>query len=153
MVEVDVVVVVLFRVVVVARLTVVVVVGLVGRDRGRVGETTSLTVACQATRVPGAGDWRSTTRHVPLELPGPRVEKYSCACLMTAKVRARDSPIRRGTRRGPWGVARDTVSVAWACQATRVPGRGDWATTVVHSPVDDPGPRVEKYSRADLIAA
>jgi hypothetical protein len=34
-----------------------------------------VTVECQATSLPGAGDWAATVRHLPLELSGPRVLK------------------------------------------------------------------------------
>jgi hypothetical protein len=43
-----------------------------------------LTVACQATSFPGAGDWAATVRHVAFELPGPLVEKYSASRRMIA---------------------------------------------------------------------
>ena len=67
--------------------TIVVVTG--GRRTGLFGLgrrvlTTSVTVACQRTRVPALGDWRSTTTHLPSELPGPRVVKYSWTRFMTA---------------------------------------------------------------------
>jgi hypothetical protein len=43
-----------------------------------------VTVACQATTVPGAGDWRATATHFASALPGPRVLKKSCADFMAA---------------------------------------------------------------------
>jgi hypothetical protein len=143
-----------FSVVVVVRRTVVVVVRLtVGRGVGRFVETVSVTTACQATRVLGAGDWCRTTIHFPVILPGPRVRKYSWARFMVAKVRARDRPIRRGTRRGACAEALATVSLAWECQATIVPGAGCCATATVHVPVVEPGPRVVKYNWADFMLA
>jgi hypothetical protein len=149
-----VVVVAFFNVVVVVRRTVVVVVRLtVGRGRGRFVETVSVTMACQATRVPGAGVWCRTTVHFPVKLPSPRVRKYSWARFMAAKVPARERPIRRGTRLGPCGAALATVSAAWECQATIVPGAGFCATTAVHVLVADPGPRVAKYSCAAFMVA
>jgi len=48
---------------------------LTGLGRGLVRLVVSSTEECQATRVPGAGDWRRTTSQVPPALPGPRVVK------------------------------------------------------------------------------
>jgi hypothetical protein len=64
--------------------TVVVVTGFFTGLFGRLVLTVSVTVACHLTRVPAAGDWRRTTIHFPVVLPGPRVLKNSCACFMTA---------------------------------------------------------------------
>ena len=111
---------------------------------GRLVETVSVIVACQRTRVPAAGDWRRTTIHLPSVLPGPRVLKNSCARFMTAIARTRDRPMRRGTRRGPWGFASDVRTVAWKCQGTTVPGLGDWPTASFHVPFELPGPVVTK---------
>src|ERR1039458_8675389 len=93
--------------------------------RGRWVLTTSVIVACHLTRVPAAGDWRRTTTHLPSVLPGPRGSKYSWTRFITAKVRARESPMSRGTRRSPRGLASDVRTVAWKCQGTAVPGWGD----------------------------
>ena len=111
---------------------------------GRLVETVSVIVACQRTRVPAAGDWRRTTIHLPSVLPGPRVLKNRCARFMTAIARTRDRPMRRGTRRGPWGFASDVRTVAWKCQGTTVPGLGDWPTASFHVPFELPGPVVTK---------
>lgn len=110
--------------------TVVVVTG--GRTgflcRGRRVLTVRVIVACQRTRVPAAGDWWSTTIHLPSELPGPRVLKKSCARFIAANVRALESPMTRGTRRGAWGFAFETRIVAWKCHGTTVPALGDCPT-------------------------
>ena len=138
------------RVVVVVgwRLSVVVVVGgRLGRGfftMGRWVLTPSETSACHLTRVPGAGDWVTTTTHLPVELPGPWVVKNSWARRISANVWARVRPTRRGTRRTPWGAFIDTVKVASKCHATIVPGAGDWATTLTHVAFALPGPRVRK---------
>jgi hypothetical protein len=106
--------------------------------------TTRAIVACQRTLVPALGVWRTTTRHLPSELPGPRVVKNSWALPKTAKVLARESPRTRGTRRGPWGLCVDVVSVAWKCQGTTVPARGDCAMTSFQVPLELPEPFVTK---------
>jgi hypothetical protein len=84
-VVVDVVVVVVVLVVVGARVVVVtgfLGLGLVltttlttGLGGGRLSAVVMMTVECQATRVPAAGDWRRATTQVPSALPGPRVVK------------------------------------------------------------------------------
>jgi hypothetical protein len=107
--------------------TVVVVVGLRTGffALGRLVLTVRVTVACHLTRVPAAGAWCKTTIHFPSELPGPRVEKKSCALFIIAYVRAGDRPITRGTLRGACALAVDTLTVAWKCHGTTVPARGD----------------------------
>jgi hypothetical protein len=111
---------------------------------GRFVLTVSVIVACHRTRVPAAGDWRRTTIHLPVELPGPRALKNSWTCLMTAYVLARDRPMSRGTRRGRCGFALETRTVAWKCQGTTVPGLGDWPTASRQVPFELPGPLVTK---------
>ena len=106
--------------------------------------TLSETSECQATLVPGAGAWCRTTTHFPSVLPGPEVVKNSWARSMAVNVRARERPMSRGTARGPWGFASETVNVASECHATTVPALGDCATTSRHVPLELPGPLVTK---------
>jgi hypothetical protein len=69
---------------------------------GRVRLVMTITLECQATIVPGAGDCLRATTQVPPALPGPRVVKKRSARFMAAKTWALERPITRGTARRPW---------------------------------------------------
>ena len=88
--------------------------------------TVTTTTACQATRVPGGGDWRAIRVQVEFEAPGPWVRRTSSRERASATARALVSPTRSGTRRLGCGTTKAVVIVIVACQATRVPGGGDW---------------------------
>ena len=51
---------------------------------GRVRLVMTITLECQGTMVPAAGDWRRTTTQVPSALPGPRVVKKRSTRFMAA---------------------------------------------------------------------
>jgi hypothetical protein len=112
--------------------------------RGRTRTTCSVISLCQATRVPGAGDWAVAMSQVLFVLPGPTVLKYSCAARIAAYTSLRVLPTRRGTGRGPRGEIVVTVTLASPCQAMSVPGRGDCAATAAQWSFALPGPRVTK---------
>jgi hypothetical protein len=55
-----------------------------GLGRGRVRLVTTITLECQGTMVPAAGDWRRATTQAPPALPGPRVVKKRSARFIAA---------------------------------------------------------------------